>query len=95
MKGNITLLAFDTCPNTPEARKTLDRMGIEYEFKIITEEEAKDIPEFYGSPSFLFNGKNLEEGSHSWSCRLVDWDSLEKIMSNLIESNDISRKNKD
>lgn len=80
MKNKLVIMGFEDCPNTPRAQKLLDDMGIDYEFKIITEEESKQIPEFYGSPSFLLNGKNIEEGAHSWSCRLVDWEKLSEIL---------------
>lgn len=81
MPEKLTLIGFADCPNTPKARQLLDDMGIDYEFKIITEEESKQIPEFYGSPSFFLNDKNIEEGSHSWSCRLVDWKKLKQNLS--------------
>lgn len=87
MNNKLTLMGFSDCPNTPKARELLDEMGINYDFKLITEEEAMGIPEFYGSPSFLQDGKNIEEGSHSWSCRLVDWEKLRSKLKNQVTNN--------
>ncbi|HRN71402.1 MAG TPA: glutathione S-transferase N-terminal domain-containing protein [Candidatus Woesebacteria bacterium] len=88
--NKLTLIGFADCPNTPRARDLLEELGIKYKVKIISESESKQIPEFFGSPSFLFNGKNIEEGSHSWSCRLVDWEKLKVLLLELVNQGEAS-----
>lgn len=73
---SVLLMGFEGCPNIEKSKQQLDQLGIKFDVKLITEEEAKQIPEYYGSPSFIYEGKNIEQGEHGWACRIVDWDRL-------------------
>jgi len=74
--SNLKLIGFSDCPNMGKASKLLNELGINHSVETITIDEAKKIPEYYGSPSFIYKDKNIETGEHAWSCRLVDWDIL-------------------
>lgn len=82
-ENQLELIGFIDCPNIDKAKRLLNKLRLKYKLRIITQEEAKSIPEYFGSPSILLNGKNIEKGEPNWGCRIVNWDDLEKKLKEL------------